>query len=141
MAQRRKRKKPRKRSPAARQVPRVASAANLITDTADAFSCSKNALRDFTKQCDDEISDAECGLAYNQIAIEMWREHPDAQAFAEVLAIYAAARQHHLDALTAIRERIAELAAPDALPHIDLDPVRKYQALIRDRMFPEHPLP
>lgn len=99
-------------------------------------------IDDLAFQCDSDIERVECDALYNDLALEMWRDHPTAERLAEVIALYAAERQRHLDSLAAIRERLDELIAQThGLDHVHLDPPEAYRVLVRDRVFPDEPVP
>jgi hypothetical protein len=112
---------------------------NLIMDTAARFTCSTQVAEDFAYQCLRGREDLEHDLLYNRVAHEIWRDRPGpAQQIAEALAAFAAERERYVQALQELERRFSALAQQGP-QHEHLEPVDKYQELIRSRIFPEHP--
>ena len=112
---------------------------NLILDTAARFTCSTEVAEDFAYQCLRGREDVEYDLLYNRVAHEIWRDRPGpAQQITEALAAFAAEREHYVQALQELERRLSALAQQGP-QHEHLEPVEKYQELIRSRIFPEHP--
>lgn len=137
MARKRSTSRGRKRQP--RRPPRTGAALvdDLVQDTAARFTCSTKTLSSFLYECDADTEDVDCDLPYNDVAVEIWRDH--SPALANVLADFAAERRRHLATLADIRRRLEELNSDSTLDHLHLDPVEKYRALVRDRVFGDHP--
>ena len=112
---------------------------NLIMDTAARFTCSTEVAEDFAYQCSRGREDVEYDLLYNRVAHEIWRDRPGpAQQIAEALASFAGERERYVHALQELEKRFSALAQQGP-QHEHLEPVEKYQELIRSRIFPEHP--
>ena len=112
---------------------------NLIMDTAACFTCSTEVAEDFAYQCLRGREDVEYDLLYNRVAHEIWRDRPGpAQQIAEALAAFAAERERYVQTLQELEKRFSALAQQGP-KHEHIEPVEKYQELIRSRIFPEHP--
>lgn len=139
MARPRKRNMSRRSKRQPRRPPRTGAALvdDLVRDTAARFTCSTKTLSNFLYQCDADTADLDCDILYNDVAAEIWKDH--SADLANVLADFAAERKRHLATLADIRRRLAALDADTSLDHLHLDPVENYRALIRSRVFGDHP--
>jgi hypothetical protein len=78
-------------------------------------------------------------LLVHRLALEIWREHPDrAPALLEALEELLTERMRHRPILERIGQRLRSLADDPAF-HIHLEPLEKYRALVRSRLFPQPP--
>ena len=112
---------------------------NLIMDTAARFTCSTEVAEDFAYQCSRGREDVEYDLLYNRVAHEIWRDRSGpAQQIAEALAAFAAERERYVQTLQELEKRFSALAQQGP-KHEHIEPVEKYQELIRSRIFPERP--
>jgi len=112
---------------------------DLIMDTAARFTCSTEVAEDFAYQCSSGRTDVEGDLLYNRVAHEIWQDRPGhGQQIAEALAAFIVERERYMQALAELGQRFSALAKQGP-QHEHLDPVEKYQELIRSRIFPEHP--
>jgi hypothetical protein len=91
----------------------------LIADTLATFTCATQIAHDFLHQCVDELESLDCQIDYNQLALQMWGSSAHAQDLVSVLSDYLAARMHHRDALTLLRQRLTSLTATPNHQHLE----------------------
>jgi len=115
---------------------------NVVQDTAGVFTCSSEIANDFQYQCENRLEDLDCDLRYARLAHELWVERPGpTQQIAAALANLVTEYQRHLDALTPLAQRFADLAAAPELQHCHLGPPEAYLDLVWRRIFPDLPPP
>ena len=123
-----------------RQAQREADQQNaVVQDTAGRFTCAAETADDFAYQCTHAIEELEPDLVVHRLALEIWREHPDrAPALLEALEELLAERMRYREMLERFDQRLQALADAPAF-HIHLEPLEKYRALVRSRLFPQQP--
>jgi len=123
-----------------RQAQREADQQNaVVQDTAGRFTCAAETADDFAYQCTHAIEELEPDLVVHRLALEIWREHPDrAPALLEALEELLAERMRYREMLERFDQRLQALADDPAF-HIHLEPLEKYRALVRSRLFPQQP--
>ena len=123
-----------------RQAQREAEQQNaVVQDTAARFTCAAEAADDFAYQCARALETLDFDLLFQQVALEIWREHPDrAPALLETLEELFTERLRNRETLERIRQRLETIAADPAF-HIHLEPIEKYRELVRSRVFPQPP--
>lgn len=74
----------------------------------------------------------------SELALGFWADPPEpARPVVDLLRELAAERRRHHDAITGIRERPLALTEGDPVHHHLPQPIDHYEAIVRDRMFPE----
>jgi len=123
-----------------RQAQREAEQQNaVVQDTAGRFTCAAETADDFAYQCTHAQEALDFDLLVHRLALEIWREHPDrAPALLETLEELLTERMRHREMLEHIGQRLQTLADDPAF-HIHLEPLEKYRALVRSRLFPQPP--
>jgi len=120
-----------------RQAQREAERQNaVVQDTAGRFTCAAATADDFAYQCTHALEELEPDLIVHRLALEIWREHPDrAPALLEALEELLTERMRYREMLERFDQRLQALADDPAF-HIHLEPLEKYRALVRTRLFP-----
>jgi hypothetical protein len=113
---------------------------DVVQDSAATLTCAAETAGDFAYQCVHEQEERAFDLSFLRLAIEIWREHPDAAptvlaALEELLAEHL----RHQEVLTRLEQRFETLAADPSL-HVHLDPIEHYRDLVRTRLFSGPPL-
>lgn len=123
-----------------RQAQREAEQQNaVVQDTAGRFTCAAETADDFAYHCTHALETLDYDLLVHRLALEIWREHPDrAPALLETLEELLAERMRHREMLERLGQRL-ETIAEDSAFHIHLEPLEKYRALVRSRLFPQPP--
>ena len=131
---------PNHRDPHHRQAQREAERQNaVVQDTAGRFTCAAETADDFAYQCTHALEELEPDLLVHRLALEIWREHPDrAPALLEALEELLTERMRYREMLQRFDQRLQALADDPAF-HIHLEPLEKYRALVRSRLFPQPP--
>jgi len=112
---------------------------DVVQDSAATLSCAAETAGDFAYQCAHEQEEQAFDLPFLRLAIEIWREHPEAApAVLTALEELLAEQLRHQEALTRLEQRFETLAADPSL-HIHLDLIDRYRELVRSRLFPEPP--
>ena len=130
----RKKKKPNRAERQKRQENRAKTETeDLVYDTAGVFTCAFELANDFAWQCDNNIEDLESDTLFNQIAIEIWRDHTGPmKELPQVLTDLLAERDRHRAALSDLEVRFKTLA--DMNHHEHLEPIETYRQLVRERL-------
>jgi hypothetical protein len=130
----RKKRKPNRAERKKRQEERSQSQfEDVVEGTAATFTCSYEIARDFAWQCSDGAEEMESDILFNQLAHEIWRAHgKNEKELAQALADFLAERERHRNALLTLETRFKTLT--DTEIHEHLDPIEKYQELIRERL-------
>jgi hypothetical protein len=111
----------------------------VVQDTAGRFTCAAETADDFAYQCTHALEMLDFDLLVHRLALEIWREHPDrAPALLETLEELLIERLRHREMIEQIGQRLQTLADDPAF-HIHLEPLEKYRALVRSRLFPQPP--
>lgn len=123
-----------------RQAQREAEQQNAVVhDTAGRFTCAAETADDFAYQCTHALQELDTDLLVHRLALEIWREHPDrAPPLLQVLEQLLTERMRHREMLQLIGQHLQSLA-DDPTFHIHLEPLEKYRALVRSRLFPKPP--
>ena len=112
---------------------------DVAQDNAAVLTCSSKAATEFIVIGEHYLKDLELDIPYLQVALEIWAEHPElAQPLRSTLEELLQALITHCQTLKDINEKFEQLAA-DPGPHIHLDPVERYQRLIKERLFSPSP--
>lgn len=110
---------------------------DLVADLAATYTCGTHVAHDYAAQCQDNREALEADLVFTRLAQEIWQDHPEPFAsLVAALADLAAARQRHLEAVSALEQRFTALAAQPGL-HLHLEPIERYRELVHRRLFPE----
>jgi hypothetical protein len=114
----------------------------IVEDMAKKYTCTNSIAHDCAGQCHDRITDVDFDLICNRLALDFWADPPEAaRPVVEVLRELEAERQRHLAALTQLQERFLVFTRTNPIhEHLPL-PSEHYQAQVRDRLFPDLPLP
>ena len=123
-----------------RQAQREAERQNaVVQDTAARFTCAAETADDFAYQCTHALEEIEPDLVVHRLALEIWREHPDrAPALLEALEQLMTERMRYREMLQRF-EKLLEALAENPAFHIHLEPLEKYRALVRSRLFQQQP--
>jgi hypothetical protein len=110
----------------------------IVEDMAKKYTCTNSVAHDFASQCHERITDVDFDLLCSRLALDFWAEPSEAaQPVVDVLRDLEAERQRYLVTLTQLRDRLLELTRTNAFhEHLPL-PIEYYQALVRDRLFPD----
>jgi len=113
---------------------------NVVQHSAAILSCATETAADFAGQCTQDREDLDLDLPYLRLALDIWREQPQAPTAALLAALEAllSERLRHQQALTQIAQQLQHLAAEPSL-HIHLDPIERYREWVRQRLFPQQP--
>jgi hypothetical protein len=111
----------------------------VVNDSAATLSCAAEAAGDFAYQCTHQQEELDFDLPYLHLALEIWRESPQAPpsllaALDELLTV----QLRHRETLIRLAQQFEQLAADPSL-HIHLDPIEHYRELVRSRLFAEPP--
>jgi hypothetical protein len=112
---------------------------DVAQDSAATLTCAAETAGDFAYQCAHEQEEQAFDLSFLRLALEIWREHP--QAAPPVLAALEellTEQLRHQQVLARLGQRFEDLAADPSL-HIHLDPIDRYRQLVRTRLFSEPP--
>lgn len=123
-----------------RQAQREAERQNaVVQDTAGRFTCAAETADDFAYQCTHALEELDLDLLVHRLALEIWREHPDrAPTLLDLLEELLTERMRYRETLERFDQRLQALADDPAF-HIHLEPLEKYRALVRSRLFPQPP--
>jgi hypothetical protein len=110
---------------------------NVVLDSAAILTCAAETAADFAGQCADQEEELQLDLSFLNLALQIWGERPDAstQPLLHVLQELLHERQRHMQALATLATQLKRLAEDPSL-HIHLDPIERYQQLVRDQLFP-----
>lgn len=113
---------------------------NVVSDSAATLTCAAETAADFAGQCAYQQEELQFDLSFLSLALEIWGEQPQpsTQPLLSALQDLLQERQRHLQALNAIAAQLERLAEDPSL-HIHLDPIERYQQLVRDRLFSPKP--
>lgn len=108
---------------------------DLVQDTAAVFTCLTEIAEDFAYQCDDQSQNLEADIAFNKLALEMWRERKGpAEELVAILDALVDARERQRKILIELGKRFTALAAVDKKHQEHLGPPEAYRDLIRRRI-------
>lgn len=108
---------------------------DIVEDSAAVLTCATEAADQFASVCDRFLEELELELPYLQVAMEIWAEHPElAQPLRHSMQQLMHLLTSQETALKDIKQELDRLAT-DPAPHVHLDPVERYQKLIRERLF------
>jgi hypothetical protein len=109
---------------------------NVVLDSAATLTCAAKTAADFAGQCADQGEELQLDLSFLNLALEIWgeRPQPSTQPLLSALQELLQERQRHMHALKALGAQLEQLAEDPSL-HIHLDPIERYQQLVRDRLF------
>ena len=115
---------------------------NVVLGSAATLTCAAETAAAFAGQCAQPEEELQLDLSFLQLAVEIWGEQPQphTQPLLRALEDLLQERQRHMHALKALAARLGQLAEDPSL-HIHLDPIERYQQLVRERLFssPETP--
>ena len=109
---------------------------NVVLDSAATLTCAAETAADFADQCAQQEQELQLDLSFLNLALEIWGERPQpaTQPLLHALQELLQERQRHMQALKTIGAQLERLAENASL-HIHLDPIERYQQLVRDRLF------
>jgi hypothetical protein len=112
---------------------------DVVKDSAATLTCAAETAGDFAYQCTHHQEELDFDLPYLHLALEIWRESPQAPpsllaALDELLTV----QLRHRETLIRLAQQFEQLAADPSL-HIHLDPIEHYRELVRSRLFAEPP--
>jgi hypothetical protein len=109
---------------------------NVVLDSAATLACAAETAADFAAQCADHEEELQFDLSFLNLALEVWSERPQpsTQALLKALQELQQEHQRHIHVLKALGATLQGLAEDPSL-HIHLDPIERYQQLVRDRLF------
>jgi len=117
---------------------------NVVLDSAATLTCAAETAADFASQCAQQDEELELDLSFLRLAVEIWGEQPQpaTQPLLRALEDLLQERQRHMHALKTLAAQLGQLAEDPSL-HIHLDPIERYQQLVRERLFsfPDEPPP
>lgn len=115
---------------------------NVVLDSAAILTCAAETAADFAGQCADQEEELQLDLSFLSLALEVWGEQPQqaTQPLLKTLQELLQERQRYSQALEVLRAQLERLAEDPAL-RIHLDPIERYQQLVRDRLFSTKPPP
>lgn len=112
---------------------------DVVQHSVATLTCAVETAGDFAYLCTHAQEEIEIDLPFLRLALEIWREHPQAPpALIAALEALLAEQLRHQEVLHPIRQRLEALAADPSL-HIHLDPRDAYRDLVRNRLFPTPP--
>jgi hypothetical protein len=112
---------------------------NVVKDSAATLSCAAETAGDFAYQCTHHQEQLDIDLSFLQLALEIWREAPQAPpSLLAALDELLTELLHHRETLIRLGQHLEQLAADPSL-HIHLDPIERYRELVRDRLFAAPP--
>lgn len=113
---------------------------NVVSDSAATLTCAAETAADFAGQCAYQQEELQFDLSFLSLALEIWSEQPQpaTQPLLSALQELLQERQRHMQALNALAAQLERLAEDPSL-HIHLDPIERYQQLVRDRLFSAMP--
>lgn len=102
----------------------------VVRDVADTFTCSSRMTHYTVHQLDENLDDMDFDIAYNRLAVAMWRDRPGhVEAVTAAITDLLASRERYRAELIAHRQRLEHLMA---VPHDEhLHPVEDWLPLIR----------
>ena len=114
---------------------------NVVLDSAATLTCAAETAADFASQCAHQQEEIQFDLSFLSLALEIWGERPEpaTQSLRDTLQALLQERQRHMHALEAFGTQLEQLADDPSL-HIHLDPIERYQQLVRDRLFSAAPV-
>lgn len=109
---------------------------NVVLDSAATLTCAAETAADFAGQCAHQEEELQLDLSFLSLALEIWGEQPQpsTQPLLDALEELRQERQRHMQTLKALGAQLEKLAADPSM-HIHLDPIERYQQLVRDRLF------
>jgi len=112
---------------------------DVVKDSAATLTCAAETAGDFAYQCTHQQEELDFDLPYLHLALEIWRESPQAPpslrtALDELLTV----QLRHRETLIRLGQQFEQLATDPSL-HIHLDPIEHYRELVRSRLFAEPP--
>lgn len=112
---------------------------DVVQDSAATLTCAAETAGDFAYQCAHEQEEQAFDLSFLHLALEIWREHPEAApAVLTALEELLTEQLRHQEVLARLGQRFEDLAADPSL-HIHLGPIDRYRELVRTRLFSEPP--
>jgi hypothetical protein len=113
---------------------------NVVSDSAATLTCAAETAADFAGQCAYQQEELQFDLSFLSLALEIWGEQPQptTQPLLSALRELLQERQRHMQALNTLAAQLERLAEDPSL-HIHLDPIERYQQLVRDRLFSAKP--
>lgn len=114
----------------------------IVEDMAKNYTCTNALAHNFASQCHERITDVDFDILCSQLALDFWADPPEAaQPVVDVLRELAAERRRYHTALTQLQQRLLAFTQTNIIhEHLPL-PIEHYQQLVRDRLFPDLPLP
>lgn len=109
---------------------------NVVLDSAATLTCAAETAADFAGQCAQQEQELQLDLSFLNLALEIWdeRPQPSTQPLLSALRELLQERQRHMLALKVLGAQLRCIAEDPSL-HIHLDPIERYQQLVRDRLF------
>lgn len=109
---------------------------NVVLDSTATLTCAAETAADFAGQCADQEEQLQFDLSFLSLALEIWGERPQlsTQPLLSALEELRQEHQRHIQALQTLGAQLEQLAEDPSL-HIHLDPIERYQQLVRDRIF------
>lgn len=112
---------------------------DVVQHSVATLTCALETASDFAYQCTHVQEELELDLPFLHLALEIWRESPQAPpALVAALEELLTEQLRHQEVLNRIGQRLEVLAADPSL-HIHLDPPDAYRDLVRNRLFPTPP--
>jgi hypothetical protein len=113
---------------------------NVVSDSAATLTCAAETAADFAAQCAYQQEELQFDLSFLSLALQIWGEQPQpaTQPLLSALQELLQERQRHMQALSTLAAQLERLAEDPSL-HIHLDPIERYQQLVRDRLFSAKP--
>jgi hypothetical protein len=112
---------------------------DVVKDSAATLSCAAETAGDFAYQCTHLQEELDFDLPFLHLALEIWRESPQAPpSLLAALDALLAEQVRHRETLIRMAQQFEQLAADPSL-HIHLDPIEHYRELVRNRLFAEPP--
>jgi hypothetical protein len=112
---------------------------DVVQHSASVLTCATEAADEIAGVCDHLLEELAVELPYLQLAVEIWKEHPElAQPLRAVLVELLEASVSYNQVLHKAGQQLQRLAA-DPAPHVHLQPIERYRRLVRERLFPEIP--
>jgi hypothetical protein len=112
---------------------------DVVKDSAATLTCAAETAGDFAYQCTHQQEELDFDLPFLHLALEIWRESPQAPpSLLAALDALLAEQVRHRETLIRMAQQFEQLAADPSL-HIHLDPIEHYRELVRNRLFAEPP--
>lgn len=105
----------------------------IVEDTASTYTCSEAMATDLAWQCEHAMEEMEGDVFFNQLALDIWRNHADkAPELIRALTDLMAERERHRVALLSLKARFTALEENEAHEH--LEPEESYIDFVRERL-------